>query len=194
MMKWKRILSLLLTIVLVCSFTACGFVSSLFDKDTAESDTEGVSETESESLPDAEGELAVFLKSDMASFKIAYSSELGKDALAEVQKLSARINSVCGIEITVTSDFIMSNNEQLKEWEHEILIGPTNRDASGIFAADFRESDYGYGYIDGKIVIGGGSSVAVKNAISMFVVDVIVGHSSGDVFYQSDWTKVEKKS
>ena len=193
MMKWKRILSLLLMIVLVCSFVACGSASTL-DKDTTEGDTESVAEPDSEILPDAEGGLAVFLKSDMASFKIAYSSELGKDALAEVQKLSARINSVCGIEITVTSDFIMSNNEQLKEWEHEILIGPTNREASNIFGADLRESDYGYGYVDGKIVISGGSSVAVKNAISQFMVDVIVGHSSSDVFYQSDWTKIEKKS
>lgn len=196
MKRPNRLIGLFLAIVFVLSFTACGLFTPQPNEEPMESGSETSSNTNTEDVspPGVDDGIVVFAKSDVKNFKIAYSSELGKEAYAEVQTLAARINSAYDVTITVTSDFIMSNNEQMKEWEHEILIGPTNREESTIFAKDFREDDYGYGYLDGKIVIGGGNSAAVKNAIAMFTVDVIIGHSSGDVFYQSDWTKLEKKT
>ena len=98
------------------------------------------------------------------------------------------------VDITVTDDLIKSDDEQTKEWEHEILIGATNRRESAEFTKDFRESDYGYGYLNGKIVIGAGSEAKVRNAVVMFLSDVIAKHSSETVFYQSDWSGLEKKS
>lgn len=189
MTDFKRFIAIFLAALMLLSFVAC--------KKTEEegSETEDTA-VESDVAPDStEGdETVVFTPSDIEKFKIVYASDLAQGAMAEVQKLAERIKNTYGVAITVTSDFIMSNNDQLKEWDNEILVGKTNREESIAFAEELRLDDYGYGYKDGKILIGGGCDEAVKNAVVMFTLDVIVGNTNKDVFYSSEWTKIEKKS
>ena len=139
-----------------------------------------------------EGGLKVFKKSDIANFKIAYYSDLSDEVVAAVNELADQINSICGSSIKVTSDFILSSDKYMKEWDHEILIGLTNREQSSAFAQDMRINDYGYGYIDGKILICGKNDKAIKNAINSFVLNVLIAHANDDLFYQSDWSLIER--
>ena len=192
MMKWKRWIGILLLTAMLCSLMSCGLFAPKTDEESTDpTDTEAT--VESATSPD-ENAPAVFHKEDLKKFKIAYATDLGKEALAEVHKLADRIKSTYGVNMTVTSDFVMSGSEVLKEWEYEILIGCTNREESAEFQRNLREEDYGYGYKNGKILISGGNDQAVKNAIVLFALEVIVGHASEGVFYRSEWTKIEKKT
>lgn len=202
MTKLKKLIGLLLLFALACSFVGCkyslAFTNSVEETeaiDTNPSSTTEQSATTDESEPPEEPDAPdVFLKSDVTNFRIVYASNLSAGMLTEVQKLEKRINSACGVTITVIDDLVADGEEQTEEWEHEILVGMTNREESAEFVRDFREGDYGYGYLNGKIVIGGGSDGVVKRAISMFLSEVISKHSSEDVFFQSDWTSLEKKT
>lgn len=192
MTKLKGLIAVLLVLAFLCSLAGCGpeQTQTPEGENTVESGT-----TDEFREPDIDPNAPIkFLKSDVAEFKIVYAAELGEEAVAEVEKLAQRIRSVCNADITVTDDLIKSDDEQTKEWEHELLIGVTNREESAEFVKDFRPSDYGYGYLNGKIVIGAGSDAKVKNAILMFIEDVIAEYASEEIFYQSDWIGLEKKT
>ena len=157
MMKLKRWGALILMAAMLCSLVSCGSFSVNTEETTEGADP---STTENVTPPESNGPV-VFQKSDLEKFKIVYATDLGRDAMAEVQKLADRIKSTYGVTLIMTSDFILSSNPQMKKWEHEILIGGTNREESVDFQRDLRKEDYGYGYKDGKILISGGNSEAV---------------------------------
>ena len=193
MTKWKGLIALLLILAFSCSLAGCAPEQPQAPEgDATVESSETANEPEEPGVdPDAP---VVFLKSDASKFKIVYASALGDTLIGEVEKLAKRIRSACGVEITVTGDLIKNDDDTTKEWEHELLIGATNRAESAEFIRDFRPGDYGYGYLNGKIVIGAGSEAKVKNAILMFIEDVITEYAAKEIFYQSDWSALEKKT
>ena len=195
MTKWKRWIGALLTLALICSFVGCGLfgVTESQGDDTAGDDTQASDTAADPAQPSDPNAPTVFKKSDVKLFKLVYAADLGKEALAEAQRLATRISETCGVTLLVTDDVVVSEDEQRREWEHEILIGFTNREESAAFVKDLRQGDYGYGYLNGKIVIGAGSDAKVRNAILMFVEEVISEHSSEDIFYRSDWGQLERE-
>ena len=129
MTNLKRFIAIFLVAVMLFSFFACN-KSAVEDETAAESNAADATEDVAENTDDSDkGDAVVFSPSDIEKFKIVYASDLGQAAMAEVRKLADRINSVHGVNITMTSDFIMSN-DQMKEWDNEILIGKTNREES----------------------------------------------------------------
>ena len=179
MTKLKRLTGMLLVFAFLCSFAGCGLIMPLLspEEETVASDTEPFVTTE-EPADSAESDApvepnapGVFLKSDVEKFKIVHAADLGSAAYAEVQKLSDRINELCGTTVAIVSDGEESDIEQ----EYEILIGTTGREESAEFVRDFRESDYGYGYLNGKIVIGAGSAgVYAADSAARTGADVIL--------------------
>ena len=113
MTDFKRFIAIFLAALMLLSFVAC-------TKTEEGSETEDTA-VESDVAPDDTevDETVVFTPSDIEKFKIVYASDLAQGAMAEVQKLAERIKNTYGVTITVTSDFIMSNNDQLKEWDNE---------------------------------------------------------------------------
>ena len=79
MIKFKRWIGLILIMAMACSLMACSLFSPKEEADTADTSVT----TESVTPPDS-NEPVVFLKSDLEKFKIAYATDLGKDAMAEV--------------------------------------------------------------------------------------------------------------
>lgn len=193
MRNLKGLIAVLLLFACLCSLAGCGPEQPPQGVNTVESDSQQQITGEESREPVDPNAPVVFLKSDVAKFKLVYAAALGEEVIAEVEKLAQRIQSACNVSITVTDDLIKGDDAQTKEWEHEILIGATNRQESAEFTRDFRESDYGYGYLNGKIVIGAGSEAKVRNAVVMFSSEVIAKHSAETVFYRSEWSGLEKK-
>ncbi|MBE6633068.1 MAG: hypothetical protein E7620_01855 [Ruminococcaceae bacterium] len=186
MTKAKKLLALLMALVLLLSMAACGDEQPPVSGTTAPPANVTTPETPPEDRPE------IFLISQIKDFKIAYSTEVSDATIAAAIDLSDRIKQKWDVKIPVTSDFILESNKQQKEWEHEILIGETNRPASAAFGSKLRQNDYGYGFVDGKIVIYGGNDTAIQNAITMFALDIVVNPRAEGVFFQSDWEKIER--
>ncbi|MBE6633819.1 MAG: hypothetical protein E7620_05700, partial [Ruminococcaceae bacterium] len=186
----KKVLVWLCLFAMLLSVASCGkgdpkpSVNGTGTTNVTEAGTSG-STTEGDTL-------RVFQKSDIENFKIAYDSKLSDEVVAAVNELAEQINSICGISIKVTSDFILSTDKYMKEWDHEILVGLTNREESAAFAESMRVNDYGYGYLNGKILVCGKNDAAIKNAINSFILNVLIAHANDDLFYQSDWSLVER--
>lgn len=181
----KKILSLLLIFAVIFPFSACtgdggGEPSLTVESMEPSTDTEPVEEDKGQ----------VFQKSDVSKFKVVYAAGLENETMSEVNRLVSRINAACSTEIVITGDLILDQSEKHREWEHEILIGCTNREESTLFGEELRQYDYGFGYVNGKIVIYAKCELYLKNAINSFIVSVLLGHENEDVFYDSAWKTV----
>ncbi|MBE6633289.1 MAG: hypothetical protein E7620_02980 [Ruminococcaceae bacterium] len=181
----KRFLSLLLIFLMIVPFSACREEGSGELSPTVES-----KDSTTDTAPIEDGEGQVFQKSEASKFKIVYASRLANETMSEVNRLASMINSTCNTEMVITGDLILAESEKHREWEHEILIGCTNREESALFGEGLRQYDYGFGYVNGKIVIYGKSESNLKNAINSFLVNVLLGHKNEDIFYDSGWTSV----
>ena len=184
---FKRFLSLLLLFAMILPFSACSGEGEGEQQQSVDS-TEANTATVTAPIGDDVG--LVFKKSDISKFKLVYAARLENETMSEVNRLVSSINSACGTEIVVTSDLILEQSEKNREWENEILIGCTNRKQSAIFGEKLRQYDYGFGYVNGKIVIYGKCESYLKNAINSFIVSVLMGHKNEDIFYDSGWESV----
>ena len=183
----KKLLCLMLALVMLATMVSCGDDTTTPAATTAPSRGDVTPEV----TEPAGDTLAVFKKADIANFKIVYSTELGEAAITAVTEFADRMDTLLNTKMTVTTDFILESNKKQREWEYEILVGNTNRPASAEFSESFRQGDYGYGCIGTKIVIYGGNDNAVKSALEAFALDILIGKSSSDVLFQSDWSKIE---
>ena len=184
----KRILTLLLIVALVLPFSACVEVGDGEQSQSLPSTESIGATTDAESNENNGG--TVVKKSDISRFKVVYAKGLENETMSAVNRMIDTINSVCNTEIVSTSDLILEENDRNREWEHEILVGCTNREQSALFGENLRQYDYGFGYVDGKIVIYGKSDPYLKNAINSFIVNILLGHQKEDVFYDSSWGSV----
>ena len=182
----RKILSLLLALAVILPFSAC---SGEGGGEPSPSDG-AASKTEAETTPNGNTAGEIFQKSEISQFKVVYAAKLENETMSEVNRLVSRINSACGTEIVSTGDLIIEQSEKNREWEHEILVGCTNREESALFGEALRQYDYGFGYVNGKIVIYAKCESYLKNAINSFIVSVLMGHEKESVFYDSSWGSV----
>jgi hypothetical protein len=145
-MKTKRILCLVLALLLVMPLlVAC-------KQDVPPAEETGISIV-------ADGE---------SSYSIVYSD--AKDAAVEkeaAQKLQACIAEKTGVRLNLKPD-------TLKEGETEILVGKTNRAASGEARSQILARDFVISYYeDGKVVILGGTAEATARAVDYFVENFV---------------------
>ena len=183
---FKRILSFLLIFAILIPLSACKEAEREEGAPSAESADATAADTE----PLENNGETVFQKSDISSFKLVYAMGLENETMTAVNQLVNTINTVCETAIVSTSDVFLEHNAGTHEWEHEILVGCTNREGSVLFGEKLRQYDYGYGYVDGKIVIYGKCEIYLRSAINSFIVSVLRGHKNEDVFYRSSWESV----
>ncbi|MBQ8212386.1 MAG: hypothetical protein IJZ80_00110 [Clostridia bacterium] len=178
---YKRIISVLLICACLLTMIACN-PTQQGEEPTGSDTTLSTPDTDS-STPGTDS-VVVFTKDDIKDFKIVYSIDL--DSTEAVSVLSGHIKSMYGADIMSTNDVIVESNNSMREWEHEILLGTTNREESAIFGESLRNYDYGYGYVNGKIVIYAANDTFLVNAVNSFVLNVLNKNKDKGIFYQSD--------
>ena len=130
----------------------------------------------------------------LEKLKIVYRQGAGDDVINAAGTLADAIKASFGVKPAVTSDYIRENSETYCEYEYEILVGTTNREASAQFES-LRADDYLYTSVGKKIVLIGGNDYASAQAANDFTYDIVVmKKGKGEVFFRSDWTKETKKN
>ena len=104
--------------------------------------------------------------------------------------LISLINSRYSCQMVKTSDQVLASNPDYQEYEYEIIIGETKRDASKNNLTDLLYSDWGY-VIDGtKIVIKGGSQEALLEGIKEFKSAISATKEDPNIFYTRTMDKI----
>ena len=108
-----------------------------------------------------------------------------------IDQLINAINSRFSCNIIKTNDQVLTSHETYREYEYEIVVGNTKRDASKNNLTDLLYYDWGY-VIDGtKIVIKGGSQESLVTAIGKFRA-AITAVKDKNVFYTSEMDKINR--
>lgn len=105
-----------------------------------------------------------------------------KDEGTAAIKLQKAIEEQTGVTLTYAED-IFSSTDQPKSAK-EILVGQTNRVASEEALAELRPKDFLIKYVDGRVVILGGSPEATVRAVDHFIKTYIDGEKQTVSFYQ----------
>lgn len=118
----------------------------------------------------------------LSEMQIVYGS-VNRSVVSAIESLALMMKSIYGVEVAVV-------NESEPATEYEILVGATNRTESAEYLSAFKlEDDYGYSMIGNKVVIGGGSSGALMDALNAFSADIVFTKKGGDeIFFSIDWT------
>lgn len=150
-------------------------------------------ETESTQPPIVTEEIT-FPKSEMERFKIVYPDKSDASVKESAEDLAVIIKIVSGYEPIVTNDFLMEGSSTFCEYEYEILLGETNRKESQAFIPTLRQDDQGYTCIGKKILVGARDDRSLMEAIDDFTVTVVMGKKNDEMFFRSEWAKVNKGS
>lgn len=171
----QKLLSLLLAALMCLSvFTLVACDNGSAGGNESESGSE--SESETPSVP-TETKIPV---ASLADYYIVRPDIQNEDLLNAVKKLNKTISEKLSVNTRgITTDFILEGNDLYKEHKCEILIGETNREASGTFAAELKYKEYGYAVVGTKIVIEGISIADTVLAIEKFIADIIDTHEAG---------------
>ncbi len=114
---------------------------------------------------------------DLANYTIIYPDAVSDELKAQIDSMRSMLVSTYGAALSVKSDFITPT-------EYEILVGNTNRDETAKFLEGKRSKDYGYDIVGKKLVIGASDDHAATEAVSEFILNVIMkGKPSDKVFF-----------
>ena len=127
---------------------------------------------------DTEGEPASlkFSENKTCEFFIVYPDDFDsavKDIALELRK---QIKKYTGVELEIVSDRLLDKpiGNNGVEHQYEILLGPTNREASGKVLPGMRSRDYTVTFDGDKIVLAGISLDTIRKASDRFINDVII--------------------
>lgn len=139
-----------------------------------------------ESMPETEPENAEMKSisvSDLSKFVIIRSDE---DYLFEASAkiLHDAIQSSFSLDLDFKTDFVTDAIPGYGEAEFEILVGPCDREESGIFASDLKYNDYGYAIVGNKLVIAGVTAAETYKAVGHFI-EQVVNNRKGEVFFDN---------
>jgi endonuclease/exonuclease/phosphatase family metal-dependent hydrolase len=121
--------------------------------------------------------------SDLSKFVIIRSDE---DYLfeASAKTLHDAIQSSFSLDLDFKTDFVTDAIPGYGEAEFEILVGPCDREESGIFASDLKYNDYGYAIVGNKLVIAGVTAAETYKAVGHFI-EQVVNNRKGEVFFDN---------
>lgn len=176
----KSFFSLFLCFALICSIGSF-FVSCTEDEGEITESTEA-----SDSMPETERESAgmkIISASDLSKFVIIRSDE---DYLFEASAKTLRdaIKASFSLDLDFKSDFVTDAIPGYSEAEFEILVGPCDREESGIFASDLKYNDYGYAIVGNKLVIAGVTAAETYKAVDHFI-EQVVNNRQGETFFDN---------
>lgn len=159
MMTIKQIFTLLLAGTALCTLAGCqsaGGAEAL----TTEAVTTAVPET---AAPPVTIKLA-----ELSAYTLVRPEETDDTLIDAATGLLKAINDTCGSSMKIKTDFFKEGMKGYEIVDREILIGATNRPQTAAFLAGLRAGDYGYGIVDGKLVIAGHGSEMTAKAVSLF--------------------------
>lgn len=176
----NRFFTFILCLTLICSIGGF-FVSCAEDGGEITESTEAP-----ESMPETEPENAEMKSisvSDLSKFVIIRSDE---DYLfeASAKTLHDAIQASCSLDLDFKTDFVTDAIPGYGEAEFEILVGPCDREESGIFASDLKFNDYGYAIVGNKLVIAGVTAAETYKAVGHFI-EQVVNNCKGEVFFDN---------
>ncbi len=155
----KKLLALILALVMCLPLVACSV-----DEPTP-SDTTTEAEMTTEPLP---------VDVDLLSYKIIRPDKASPSYLALYADFLASLKKKTGNDgIKLHDDFVREGTQFVEE-EYEILLGPTNRDESEAALEGLEKTGYVVKIVGTKIVINGGTRLALKAALNAFIQDCVV--------------------
>ena len=169
MKKYSFYLIALALILALAVFVAC-------DKTSEPADTEGVTETEP-----ASAELK-FSENGTCEFFIVYAENFD-DAIKDIAiELRKQIKKYTGVEPKIVGDRLLDKpvGDSGIEHQYEILLGPTNREASQKHLPGMRSRDYTVTFEGDKIVLLGTSLDTVEKASDRFINDLLIKQGKND--------------
>ncbi len=178
-MKIKLICAVLLVGVLAGMLSGCGS-DGASDTTTVDAATTAVPETEA---PPVTIRLA-----ELSEYTLIRPEETDDTLIDAATGLLKAINEACGTSMAIKTDFFKEGMKGYEIVDREILVGATNRPQTAKFLADLRADDYGYGIVDGKLVIAGHTSAATAQAVSLFRANLLGGDAAtrADFFTEGD--------
>ncbi len=128
----------------------------------------------------------IFPISALKETKIVYRTGASEAVTGYADQLAKTIESVFSVKPAVGNDFLREGSDTFREYDYEILLGKTNRDAGAELLASVREQDYGYTIYGNKILVWGGNEQALGKAVSDFTYEVVtMKKGGGEVFYRT---------
>lgn len=158
-----RLIAVLLAAISACLLLSC-------------SGGETVEETQAQSVETQENYTDLTEINLTQDWVLVYSDK-DEIALDAVRHLRTAIKEIYGLELSMKTDYLAKNEQPSPR---EILVGPTNREASGTLMADLRAKDYAYSVVNGGVIaIVGGSKDAIMQSVKSFLNDLFGYTESG---------------
>lgn len=185
-MNIKKLLSLILTFMLLLSFTACTATSTertsqsegqpSMELSNAQAETlASINSAEKPRFPQYDEEIIYF--NELSKFVIVYPASYNEYQMEEVKLLQAEIKNVLGFELELISD-------AEPQREHEIILASSQRESGVEDTLKLFESglDYLIGVVHGNIILGGNNYYADMRAIYDFINNYL-GYNDIDKIY-----------
>lgn len=178
MKKWKQwFCGALVCLLLFSSVVGCAGKNGPHD----ETDSSGEGTTAATDEGNTNFSISV---SDLADYAVIRSADAGADVLAAMQSLISAVKSAYSVTLSPKDDYYREDVPSLAIGEHEILIGDVDRDESRTFLQSLKASDWGYGAVNGKLVIAGRTEEGTVKAVEHFI-ESCMGKENGIFFASS---------
>lgn len=120
--------------------------------------------------------------SEIAEYRVIRAEDADEMEVNAARDLRDALKKACTAELMLATDFYREGLAGYEIGEKEILVGQTNREETALFLRGLRADDYGYGMVNGKLVIAGHTANATKAAVALFCREVIDQLAEGSEF------------
>ena len=104
-------------------------------------------------------------------YKVIRSDKASKTVISAASKLRSALSDAAGVNVGIAEDWVKSVDE-LDPNAFEILVGPTNREASSV-TDTLNPNDYIICLKNNSVVITGGSDKAIVEAVNVFIAQCV---------------------
>ncbi len=104
-------------------------------------------------------------------YKVIRSDKASKTVISAASKLRSALSDAAGVNVGISEDWVKSVDE-LDPNAFEILVGPTNREASSV-TDTLNPNDYVICLKNNSVVITGGSDKAIVEAVNVFIAQCV---------------------
>ena len=166
-------------IKLICAILlACVLFGTMIGCQASGGDTDAATEAATTEAPETAAPPVVIRLAELSEYALVRPEETDDTLIRAATDLLKAINSACGSSMSIKTDFYKVGMKGYEIVDREILVGDTNRPQSAAFLAELRAEDYGYGIVDGKLVIAGHSSEMTAKAVELFCNHVLDGSAA----------------
>lgn len=121
----------------------------------------------------------------ISSYTVIYPDGSATDVYKSVSRLVKAIEDATGVKLARRVDYV-KKPEEINKNEFEILVGNTNREASGQLRGKLRSDDYGFEIIGNRIVITGITDENTIKAVDEFIEKITKLSQNNAGYFISD--------